>query len=120
MNNQEKRKIIQKALFFLHSSPNNNRKRKRKPYIRSFYLKNSKVFFDIFIPKILKRNVNDQYRRLKDLEIILPQILSRKPLLSGNRFIFSFKNYKAIVFSKDRVHKKRQYKKYYLLSFFPD
>ena len=117
MNYKEKQKIIQKALKFLHSCPQKTRKRRRKPHLRVFHLNNSKVFFELFIPKILKLNINDQYRRLKEIEEFLPKILSQKPEKKEDRYIFSYNSITAVVIEKNK--KNYPHLEYFLLSFFP-
>lgn len=117
MNFEKKRKIIQESIQFLKTAPN-GKKGRRKPFLKAKYLDNKKVFFEIFIPKILQCTLNDQYRRMKDLPHNLPLILQRRPKKEADRYIFDNESHRAIVIEKQKIRNNRQVSELYLLSFF--
>jgi hypothetical protein len=111
-----KKQAIRDAIEYLKKCPNGKRERRRKPHIRIKHLKNRKVFFDIFIPKMLLGNINDQYRRLKDIPFLLKKTLSTQPEKNGNKYVFLYESYRVVVEEK---FKSGKIKELYLLTFFP-
>jgi len=121
MNYSEKSKIIQNAIEYLRLCPN-GKKTKRRSFLRMKHLDNAKVFFEIFIPKVLNGNKNDQFRRLQyiktELEIVLQEIPEKDESYS-NRYIFKNSRVKAVITGKNKIRKKKLCVDYFLLSFFP-
>lgn len=118
-NRDEKINAIRKSIEYLKRCPRGQREKRRKPFLRAKHLENSKIFFDIFIPKILQGNINDQYRRLKDIPVVMQKVFSTKPVYKNGVYVFDYKGYNAVVVGKDKKTKGNIHTEYYLLTFFP-
>ena len=101
-------------ISLLKGFPSCKKSKRRQPYLRIKFLENKKVFFNIFIQKILqeKYSGNDKMRRLECIHL-LPKILSTvKPTLSRGEYCFQYENIVVII-------KRAKNETFHLLTLYP-
>jgi hypothetical protein len=101
-------------ISLLKSFPPHRKGKKRRAYLRAKFLGNKKIFFEIFIQKILgnEYNTNDKLRRLEYVES-LPKLFSNiSPIKQGQKYIFIEKDFQVVV-------KEKKNKELYLLTLYP-